>query len=72
MDYVIIGHSERRQYFAETNEQLKQKVDEALNNELQVIFCCGEQIHQREKAIHEAVVSSQISEALFSPWMKTK
>ena len=65
VDYVLIGHSERRQYFEETNEQLKRKVNQALENELQPIYCCGEQLHEREKALHELVVKEQLNEALF-------
>ena len=39
--YTIIGHSERRDYFNETNKELKKKVDLAILNDLKVIFCCG-------------------------------
>lgn len=63
--YVVIGHSERRQYFYENNEQLAQKVDVALANGLQVIFCCGESLEIRKSGDHVAYVSEQIRESLF-------
>lgn len=63
--YVVIGHSERREYFYETNEQLAQKVDTALANGLEVIFCCGESLEIRKSGEHEAYVSEQIREGLF-------
>jgi len=63
--YTIIGHSERREYFKETNEDLKQKVDISLKNNLQVIFCCGESLSQREEEVHFDWIKSQISESLF-------
>ncbi len=65
MDYVILGHSERRAYFAEDNTSLKEKTDNALNNGLKVIFCCGEQLEQREASTHFDLVHRQLSEALF-------
>ena len=63
--YVVIGHSERRQYFYENNEQLAQKVDIALANGLQVIFCCGESLEIRKTGDHVVYVSEQIRESLF-------
>ncbi len=63
--YVVIGHSERRQYFYENNEQLAQKVDAALANGLQPIFCCGESLHIRKSGDHVMYVSEQIRESLF-------
>jgi len=63
--YTIIGHSERREYFKETNEDLKQKVDVSLENNLEVIFCCGESLDQREEEVHFNWLKSQISESLF-------
>ena len=63
--YAIIGHSERREYFKEKNEDLKQKVDVSLKNNLEVIFCCGESLNQREEKIHFDWIQSQISESLF-------
>lgn len=63
--YTIIGHSERREYFKETNEDLKQKVDVSLENNLEVIFCCGESLDQREEKVHFNWIKIQISESLF-------
>jgi len=64
-DYVILGHSERREYFKESHEMLAKKVDIALANGLQVIFCCGEVLPQREANQQEAVVKKQLEESLF-------
>jgi len=47
-EYVVLGHSERREYFGETNEQLAKKTDIALENGLLPIFCCGESLGVRE------------------------
>ena len=63
--YTILGHSERREYFNETNQDLKTKVDLALSNNLDVIFCCGESLEQRESDIHFDWIESQIEESLF-------
>ena len=63
--YVILGHSERREYFAETNDMLKEKVDLALENGLKVIFCCGESLEQRENGTFKQVISDEISQSLF-------
>ena len=63
--YAIIGHSERREYFKETNEDLKQKVDVSLENNLEIIFCCGESLDQREEEVHFNWIKIQISESLF-------
>ncbi len=63
--YVILGHSERRQYFAETNAQLAAKVDIALENGLTPIFCCGESLEQRQNEDYVGVVKTQITESLF-------
>jgi len=63
--YVVIGHSERREYFFENNEQLARKVDIALANGLQVIFCCGESLEIRKSGEHVGYVSEQIRESLF-------
>ena len=63
--YVIIGHSERRQYFGEDNAQLLSKVRQALANGLTPIFCVGEVLEQREDGSYNAVVRGQV-EALFS------
>lgn len=63
--YVILGHSERRTYYGETNAILKEKTDLALANNLVPIFCIGEVLAERESNIHFNVVKSQIEEALF-------
>ena len=63
--HVIIGHSERRQYFGETNEQLLAKVQQALDNGLTPIFCVGEVLEDRENGSYNDVVKGQV-EALFS------
>jgi triosephosphate isomerase len=63
--YVILGHSERRAYYGETNEILKTKTDLALKNDLLPIFCIGEVLEEREAEKHFDVVKSQIEEALF-------
>lgn len=65
VEYVIIGHSERREYFNETNAQLKEKTDTALQHNLLPIFCCGEKLAQREENRHFETVRSQIAESLF-------
>ena len=63
--YVIIGHSERRQYFNEDNAMLAKKVNQALSNELQVIFCCGEPLDIRDAGTENAYVETQIREGIF-------
>ena len=64
-DYVIIGHSERREYFNESNMDLKEKVDRALENKLDVIFCCGESLNQRKNEVHFSWIRKQLSDSLF-------
>ena len=62
---VILGHSERRAYFNETDELLAKKVDAALKQGMRVIFCFGEELADRKANQEEAIVRSQISKALF-------
>ncbi|MEP2171171.1 triose-phosphate isomerase [Polaribacter sp.] len=65
VETVILGHSERRAYFNETDELLAKKVDAALANDMRVIFCFGEELADRKANNHENVVASQIKNALF-------
>ncbi len=60
-DYVIIGHSERRQYFGETNESVNQKVKAALVHDLKPIICVGEQLEEREAGRTEAVIADHVT-----------
>ncbi|MDB5116188.1 MAG: triose-phosphate isomerase [Mucilaginibacter sp.] len=63
--YVILGHSERRQYFGETNELLAKKIDTALANDLKPIFCIGETLQEREANQHFGIIKSQLVEGVF-------
>ena len=63
--YVILGHSERRQYYNETPEILKAKVDLALANGLKVIFCCGETLEERETNKQNEVVKAELEGSVF-------
>jgi triosephosphate isomerase len=63
--YVILGHSERRAYYGETNAILKEKVKLALENHLIPIFCIGEVLEEREAGKQTEVVKTQINESLF-------
>ncbi|GHS98096.1 triosephosphate isomerase [Bacteroidia bacterium] len=63
--YVILGHSERRAYYGETNAILKEKVKLALENNLTPIFCIGEVLAEREAGKQDQVVKTQIEESLF-------
>ncbi len=65
VNLVILGHSERREYFGETDELLAQKVDAALKHELEIIFCFGEVLEDRKSGNHFKVVEKQIKKALF-------
>ena len=62
---VILGHSERRAYFNETDELLAKKVDAALANDMRIIFCFGEELADRKSGNEEVVVGDQIKYALF-------
>ena len=63
-DYVIIGHSERRQYFSETDEMINKKAKAILAGGLLPIICCGETLEQREAGQTDAHIASQIKAAL--------
>ena len=63
VEYVIIGHSERRQYFAETDETVNKKIKSALAHGLKPIVCVGETLEQREAGETEKVVTNQIAKA---------
>lgn len=63
--FAIVGHSERRAYFSETDELLKAKILQAIKHDLVPIFCCGEVLEERNKAVHFDVVKKQLDIALF-------
>ena len=65
VDYVILGHSERREHFNESNKLLASKLDAALENGLKVIFCCGEPLEIRKSGSQNEFVSKQLQEGLF-------
>ena len=65
VEYVILGHSERRAYFEESDDLLAKKVDAVLDNGLQPIFCCGENLEIREASTHESFVAAQLKASLF-------
>jgi triosephosphate isomerase len=65
VDYVVLGHSERRAYFHEDNQILAAKVDAVLANDLQAIFCCGEPLEVREAGTHVALITQQLEQGLF-------
>jgi triosephosphate isomerase len=63
--YVILGHSERRSYYHETDDILYKKIQLALKNDLFPIFCCGESLEQRENNQYFSVVQSQLENTVF-------
>ncbi len=63
--YCIVGHSERRKYFKEDAVLIKEKIDQLLEQEITPIFCCGEQLEERESGKEFGIVETQIKESLF-------
>jgi triosephosphate isomerase len=66
IDTVIIGHSERRAYFGETDEILAKKVNTALEKNMRIVFCFGEELEDRKSGNHFNIVENQLKNALFS------
>ncbi len=64
-NYIIIGHSERRQFFSETDEIIAKKINLCIKNELFPIFCCGESLQERNESKHFEVVEKQINTGIF-------
>ena len=65
VDTVILGHSERRAHFGETNDILAEKVNAALKNEMRIIFCFGEELADRKSDKHFDLVAKQLQESLY-------
>lgn len=65
VQYVIIGHSERREYFNETNEVLAKKIDQCLSHGLKPLFCCGEPLSIREEGKEKEYVAEQLKQSLY-------
>jgi len=65
VEFVILGHSERREYFGESDELLAKKTNTALSQGLKVIFCCGEALPVREAGKHIDFVKNQLEKGLF-------
>ncbi len=65
-EYVILGHSERRQYYGETSETLNKKMEQAYANNLTPIYCVGENLAEREAGKHFDVVKAQIEEVVYN------
>lgn len=65
VDYCIVGHSERRKYFFETNQDIAQKVDKLLHEDITPIMCVGESLQQRQAAEYLDFIATQVKEGLF-------
>lgn len=64
VDYVVLGHSERREYFCETDETVNKKIKSAMSHGIKPILCVGETLEQREKGMEKEVIEIQIKKAL--------
>ena len=65
IDHCVVGHSERREYFHESNAELAEKVNLCLSKSITPIFCCGEPLNIREEGIQNAFVEKQLNDSLF-------
>lgn len=65
VNFLLVGHSERRAYFGEHHDFLKQKVDKCIEHDIQPVFCCGEPLSIREKGEEQHFVRKQLDESLF-------
>ena len=65
VEYCIVGHSERRAYYGETDQIVARKVDQLLKNDIRPIVCCGEVLEERKANKHFDVVKRQITDGLF-------
>ncbi len=65
LEYCIVGHSERRSYFRESNQQIAKKIEQLLKQSVSPIFCCGEPLEVRNEGKHFDLVKKQIEESLF-------
>lgn len=64
-NYVLVGHSERRIYFEETHEELRQKIEVALKNNLSPVYCVGEKLNERKSGSYFPAIKKQIEEVIF-------
>jgi triosephosphate isomerase (TIM) len=65
VSFCVLGHSERREYFKETSQELAEKINCCLETEIRPIFCCGEPLQIREKGSQDEYVEKQLKESLF-------
>lgn len=65
IEYVVLGHSERREYFQESNQFLAEKIDICLSYQIKPIFCCGEPLSIREEESQNAYVAKQLEESIY-------
>lgn len=65
VEYLILGHSETRQHARDTYQDLKLKINQALSEEIKIIFCCGENINHRETNTHFDLIQEQLEGSLF-------